>query len=269
MQKVDFIVFSKNRPMQLRSLLESLFYFMNVDLINSVSVLYEFDPHYEKGYEVLKDEFESVSFLKESNFRDQTVSLVNQASEMCCFLVDDILFYRRVESAISPAPDEVCFSLRLGKNCKFSHPANSWYNPPHFVEDDLHLSWEWKSSEYDFGYPFSLDGHVFRKKDILGIVERIYFRSPNSLENGLVYTNPFMDHFLSMRMKSFKQSCVVGVPVNRVNNEVPNRFGTEFSISEKSLQDLFDEGHKIDWMGMDYKTIKGPHEELEYKFNKV
>ncbi len=255
--------------MQLRSLLESLFHFMSRDLINSVSVLYEFDPDYRKGYEVLKDEFQEVSFLNESNFRDQTVFLINQASQMVCFLVDDILFYRRVENSISPTANEVCFSLRLGKNCKFSHPANSWYEHPPFLEDDVYLSWEWKSSEYDFGYPFSLDGHVFRKKDILSIVDGIHFRSPNSLENGLVYTNPFINNFLSMRMKSFKESCIVGVPVNRVNNEVHNRFGTQFSISEKFLQDLFGEGYKIDWMGMDYKTIKGPHEELEYKFKKL
>lgn len=269
MQKVDFIVFSKNRAMQLRALLESFFHFVDIQVINSVSVIHHFDPNYREGYQQLYDEFAQVNFIHENDFKEQTLSVLRSSSEFVCFLVDDIIFFREVKGEIIPKQSEVCFTLRLGENCKYSHPANAWYNPPKFSVEDGFISWEWNSAEYDFGYPFSLDGHVFRKDDILTICEDSYFRSPNSLENVLVYFNPHMQRFSSMRMRSFKHSSLVGVPVNRVNNEVPNRFGLEYGISEKELQNIFNQRMRISWEEMDFSSIQGPHKEICYQFKEL
>ena len=267
MQKVDFIVFSKNRPMQLRSLLESMFHFIGDDIVGSVSVIYTFDPGYEAGYSKIASKFPEVLFVDEINFRDQTISLIEKAKSHVCFLVDDIIFYNKITKEIVPENNEVCFSLRLGKNCSFSHPANSWYNLPQFQEDENYVSWKWLGAEYDFGYPFSLDGHIFRKEDILQICNSVIFRSPNSFENALVYFNPLMEKFKPMEMRSFHHSCLVGIPANRVNNEVQNRFGLEFQVSEEELQTLCNEGKRIAWEEMDFMSIQGPHKEIQFKFN--
>lgn len=267
MKKVDFIVFSKNRPMQLQALLESLFHFVEPSVVNSVRVLFTFDPQYQNGYSKILDRFPNVVFIKENDFRHQTISAISESGEHVCFLVDDIIFYKETSDDILPKPSEVCFSLRLGKNCKYSHPANSWYNLPKFQEEENSISWDWTSGEYDFGYPFSLDGHVFRKDDILQSLRLAIFRSPNSLENVLVYWNPLLEKFKRMRMRSFHQSCLVGIPVNRVNNEVPNRFGLEFSMAEPELQSLFNQGKRIAWETMDFSTVQGPHKEIKFKFN--
>lgn len=269
MHRVDFIIFSKNRPMQLRSLLESMIHFIDENLINSISVLFTFEPNHQEGYYKLFSEFPKVKFLKETNFRDQTISLVTQASNHVSFLVDDIIFYKEIKNEIIPFSGEVCFSLRLGKNCKYSHPANTWYKQPAFTEDQNYISWGWNNSEYDFAYPFSLDGHVFSKKEILSILESISFRNPNTLESSMMYFNPFMGNYSTMKMRSFKESCLVGLPINRVNNEIPNRFGVEFGINEIELQKLFDEQLKIDWQEMDYSSINGPHKEIQLKFKKL
>ena len=267
MKKVDFIVFSKNRPMQLQALLESFFHFVEPSVVNSVKVLFAFDPQYQNGYSKILNRFPNVVFIKENDFRHQTISTISESGEHVCFLVDDIIFYRETPADILPKSSEVCFSLRLGKNCKYSHPANSWYNLPKFQEEGNNISWNWTSGEYDFSYPFSLDGHVFRKDDVLQSLGNAIFRSPNSLENALVYWNPLMEKFKRMRMRSFHQSCLVGVPVNRVNNEVPNRFGLEFCMTEPELQSLFDQGKRIAWETMDFSTVQGPHKEIKFEFN--
>ena len=267
MQKVDFVIFSKNRALQLKALLESFFHFVDTPLVNSVTVLYKSDPDYLEGYKKLIGAFTSVNFIEESDFRGQTLSIIEGSFNFLCFLVDDIIFYKKVDSPITPKESDVCFSLRMGENSRYSHPANSWYNSPKFQHEEKHIIWDWTSGEYDFGYPFSLDGHVFRKNDILQTLEHAIFRSPNSLENALVYSNPLMEKFKPLKMRSFHNSCLVGIPVNRVNDEVRNRFGLEFFMSESDLQSLFNEGKRIAWEIMDFSTVQGPHKEIEFKFN--
>lgn len=267
MQKVDFILFSKNRPMQLRALLESMFHFVDGSIINSIRVIFTFDPGYENGYAKVSSEFPAVIFVKENDFKGQTISILEQSIDHVCFLVDDIIFFRPVAGDVTPKSTDVCFSLRLGKNCKYSHPANSWYSLPSLHEEGNSITWDWAKGEYDFGYPFSLDGHIFRRDDILQSCGSSIFRSPNSLENSLVYWNPHMEKFKLMRMRAFHNSCLVGIPVNRVNNEVPNRFGLEFSITEPELQSIFDEGKRIAWEEMDFSAIQGPHKEIKFEFN--
>jgi hypothetical protein len=263
---VDFIVFSKNRALQLRALLESAYHYIVKDSIRSFSIIYTHDQVHKNSYRTLQNEFVEVCWIEEKNFRNQTIEAVNNSGDFVCFLVDDIIFYQEIEEGFIPQEHDVCFSLRLGNNCRYSHPANSFYHPPVFLETEKTLSWEWRGAEFDFGYPFSLDGHVFRKSDILKILEMVDFKNPNSLENSMVYFNPLMSSFLNSSIRSFKTSRLVGIPVNRVNDQVPNRFGQTYNFSEQSLLEIFEKGGKINWMEMSYENIIGPHQELEFKF---
>jgi len=262
MGSIDFLIFSKNRPLQLEGLLKSFFHFLDNSKIKRVSVLYKAEFGYQEAYETLESNFPEVFWQREIDFKRQVLEFSFSSTDFVCFLVDDIIFYQPVQGDITPKETEICFSLRLGKNCKFCHPANSFYRQPEFITEGEFVSWYWKGAEFDFGYPMSLDGHIFRK-DVLNIMlQNFEFRNPNSLENGLTYYNPILSNFSETKMRSFGSSRLVGIPINRVNTEIQNRFGLEFPISENELLEKFNQGERIYWQGMDFTQIIGPHQEL-------
>lgn len=266
MDKVDFLIFSKNRAMQLDALLNSLQHHLNSAEIGRIGILYKSDQRHLESYHILMRSWPDLIWIKELDFRSQVLEFLEACpSEYASFLVDDLIFYRSPESSIFPEED-LCFSLRLGKNCFYSHPANAWYRHPDFIQFDPILRWDWRFGEYDFGYPFSLDGHIFRKKIIKELCQSISFKNPNSLENSLTYNRDPGFHQISSIVRSFTQSCVVGIPVNRVNEEIENRFGVDHRISEEELLEMFLQGKRIDPAKMDFSQINGPHKELRYEF---
>ena len=116
----------------------------------------------------------------------------------------------------------------------------------------------------DFGYPLSVDGHVFRTKDIMKLSKALNFANPNTYEAALqVY-----DTFPRNMMESYKHSKLVGIPVNVVQNVYPNKKGEKFGISAKELNDKFLADQFVDINKMDFSDIIGCHQEIEYKFLK-
>ena len=267
MGKARFVIFSRNRAMQLQALLESLYCNIQESKIDSVAVIYKADPYFISSYNKLRENFSSIEWIEETGFRDQTMDAIRTDSEFTSFLVDDVLVHSKIQEDFFPDENDICFSLRLGKNCRYSHPANSFYPLPNFIIDDgKKIKWSWFNSPFDFGYPFSLDGHVFRTSDLIEIISYLNFRNPNSLENEMVYRNPLINKFIGLSMSSFSHSKIVGVPVNRVNEEVLNRFGVDYKISEEELEENFKNGKRIDFGKMDFSNIIGPHQEIRYEF---
>jgi hypothetical protein len=82
----------------------------------------------------------------------------------------------------------------------------------------------------------------------------------------MVYRNPLINKFIGFSMSSFNHSKIVGIPVNRVNEEVLNRFGVDYRISEEELEENFKIGKTIAFDKMDFSNIIGPHQEIKYEF---
>lgn len=271
MEKVCFIIFSKNRPMQLNALLESLVAKFPFAILGEVKILYKSDKPYTQNYKKLKRKYCDFIWKEEGpSFKSDLINLMETTNGYTSFLVDDIIFFGEIKENCIPQNSDLCFSLRLGKNCTYSHPADSSYSLPRLVEDSETISWFWPGCEYDFGYPMSLDGHIFRSIEIRNMVAQVQFTNPNMLEAALAYSNPYLHHTsgISRVMRSYPESMIVGVPVNRVNTQFENRYGKDFRFSEIELNDLFTEGKVIDLDGMQFSKINGPHKELEYVFKK-
>ena len=66
--------------------------------------------------------------------------------------------------------------------------------------------------------------------------------------------------------KFYKKSKIVNLPINRVNDVFPNRFGDKVNIDERILNDKFLKGDIIDYENMDYTLVNSCHCELEVKF---
>ena len=64
-------------------------------------------------------------------------------------------------------------------------------------------------------------------------------------------------------MASYPHSCLVGIPVNRVQHDVPNRAGEKFPYGPDALNARYLRGERIDLDALDFSDIRGAHQELE------
>ena len=267
--KNQLIIFSKNRASQLNLLLDSLKENAN-NLFDKITVLYKSDFDYSIGYQKLKNKHQNVVFVQESNFRRDFINLIDDDIESTTFMVDDAILFDKIKNnkieILKPVvEDYFIFSLRLGFNCVYSHPANLYYNlGEHEINGDYLIFDYTKQQAGDFRYPLSTDGHIYNTTLIKDLLIEIDFNNPNTLEANLqmfVFNNS-----IPKNMVCFKQSKLVSVPVNLVNNTFNNRHGLEFGISEKELNDKFLNNEIIDLNSMDFSGINGPHKEIKYKF---
>ena len=235
------IIFSRNRAAQLDLLLRSLQ--ANAPaLTDDVHVVWQINRNaYGQGYTVCEREHPAVAFQRQFALDTDTLTLIENGDETVMFLTDDSVFYQPLpdfDPADALASDDrlLCFSLRLGLNTTDCYPLRRPQASPRFErrEGDW-LSWRWRNADADFGYPGSLDGHVFRREDALWLIDRKPFgwMNPNELEERLVAMCP-----LSPRewMGCYEQSVLVGVPVNKTGvTHLANRTGETYS---RTLPDL-------------------------------
>jgi hypothetical protein len=268
--KNQLIIFSKNRACQLNLLLDSLK--MNTPLLfDKISVLYKTDNEdYQLGYQKIFDKYPRIHFFNENNFRKDLFKLIDDEIEATTFMVDDAVFYnqilaRKIDIIKPVVEDFIIFSLRLGKNCNYSHPADLHYELGEHEVDGEYMTFDYtKQQNGDFKYPLSTDGHIFNTKLIKDLLIEIDFNNPNTLEAFLqrfVLTNS-----IPTTVKSFTESKLVSIPANLVNNTFNNRHGLQFGVSEKELNDKFLSGNEIDLITMEFSDINGPHKELKYVF---
>lgn len=267
------IIFSKNRACQLNLLLESI-HKNGFSENNKISVIYHYtDNDYLKGYQILELMYKEINFIKQNDFQTDVINCIDGNIEYLTFMVDDDVIYRKlppIETYISKIKEHnaSCFSLRLGKNCRYSHPANIDYklmNHQHITENIIKID-TCHQMNGDFRYPLSLDGHIFKMMDIVLLLNNIKFNNPNQLEARLQI---FTQSIISKPILSFDVSHLVGVPVNIVNTSIHNRHSVKFNFPENVLNDkLINQNTKIDLdQFMKCCTdIIGPHQEIEYRF---
>ncbi len=268
--KNQLIIFSKNRACQLNLLLDSLK--TNAPLLfDKISVLYKTDNEdYLYGYQKLFEKYPSIYFFNENNFRKDLFKLIDDEIEATTFMVDDAVVYKQILARkidiIKPVVEDfVIFSLRLGKNCNYSHPADLHYELGEHEVDGEYMTFDYtKQQNGDFRYPLSTDGHIFNTTFIKDLLIEIDFRNPNTLE-------AFLQRFvitdsIPKIVKSFTESKLVSIPANLVNDTFNNRHGLEFGISEEELNNKFLSGNEIDLISMEFSDINGPHKELKYVF---
>ena len=227
---MNIIVFSKDRALQLELFLRSFNKYVKNSNNYKINILYTYSENiFKQGYNKLIKEYINYNFVKENNFKLDLINLIDKNKDYTVFFVDDnifknkINFYDEQEKIFRNDKQILCRSLRLHNNLKRCYPANLTYTKiPKFTNVKNSLIFMWSGEQGDYGYPMSLDGHIFRTNEILPYLEKLNYRNPNSLE-GIISTMP-----LNLpKMICYEKSIIINNPCNIVQTNNSNIHGTE------------------------------------------
>ena len=190
------------------------------------SIIFKNNPQHKLFLESLEKNAPGIFKISEindsENFKQELLSLISSDFEYTAFFTEgDILFdIINEDDIISAFSDEevFCFSLRLGENtthCNALNIVNNLYDQE--VVGDI-IKWEWSKHYLDFGCPLSLDGHIFRTKEIYKLVKNIPFKNPDSLEEGL----QAYEFLPREKMAAFKNSVLVNANVQTLEYPILN-----------------------------------------------
>jgi hypothetical protein len=252
------VVFSKDRPLQLDGLLRSIELHAR-GLYDELVVIYRASsPLFQLGY--LDCKRDGVEFWRQSDdFRSDVVEAVSDARYVA-FHCDDDLFYRPCppEDVTLPYGRVVCTSLRLGTNTSYCQPLDLEQAVP------VTVPWEWPQEQHDFGYPFSLDGHLYQGQAVRDLVGELgEFACPNDLEHRGVTLMQLEPEAWGPLMQAPPLSCVVSVPMNRVQDAYPNPCDNRPEWQPEVLCERFLAGERVDLEATSFEGIRGAHQVVE------
>jgi hypothetical protein len=305
-KKLDCIIFSCDRAMQLDATLRSFFQNCVDSNISEIFVIYKTTtPVHDRQYEILKKEYslnKQVHFLKEKDFCRDVLFILSRSSRSkgyvliyrilvllgrkfrilfrtlikkldlgnILFWVDDNIFVKKFSLekaliAIESNPEVLGFSLRLGKNTTYSYAKQKLQILPEFemMTPEI-MMYTWQDSSGDFAYPLEVSSSIFRKSDILSILNERWFQSPNQLELCLAKRLNQLRHF--PKHCCFQQSVTFCNPINKVQNEYDNRSGERISYSVSKLSEQFDLGQRISVQSFIGFIPTSCHQEVELNF---
>lgn len=286
---LSVVIFSKDRAAQLDLCLKSIYKNMEGFLDKlKIYIVYTASSHeFETAYTNLSGEWNSlpsIYFMPEKKYKGFKKTLeycMNHWEEYVLFFTDDDIVYRKFEHDFSIFCDAFgknenlfCISLRLGTN---TFVQDQYINSMCLIPDEVIISentvkiWNWKTQsmgehETNFGYPFSVDGHMFKSKNAKWIIKNTEYYNPNTLEAKAHRTHVMDTEYaenLSDEMACFKNSYVINTPLNRVQDTFTNSAGIFFEETQESLNNRFLKGHRLTLDGMDFSTIIGVHQELK------
>jgi len=307
---INALVLSKNRASQLRLLLESIK--INAEgFFNEIKIIYtSSNDDYAKGYEKLISEkiLDNIVWEKETNFIQNFLDAFEFCeTEYICGIVDDCVFYKRIPldseqvCRVMADPSIFCLSLRLGLNTYIQNFATQTYDPlwvsspfpsPKFREDTKApldydesmacVKWNWmiRTFESNFGYPISLDGHIYRAETMSTLSN--HFKNGDQGISNLRHWESQLAHnirgivdedckrtklLVNVAMTSFRQSCLISAANNCVQDP-PMTAGTFYPISEEDLNDKYLNNEALDLKGLEpqFQNINSAHTEFDFRF---
>jgi hypothetical protein len=264
-EECECIVFSKDRALQLHALLSS--YFEKARFPAPIHVLYHPSSRsHERAYNELIPLFRArpVFFRKQTDndsFRRDFLRLVGSIrSRTLLFLVDDIVFTEDVNllGLTKFDVEEFVPTLRMGLNLKRCYTMQQDQLLPKWSSgngnDEDKVFWKWKEGVYDWGYPLSVDGHLFSTWEIVVMSRLSGFRGPNSLEHSL---QRFRRLFRDRTGVCYRKSKIMNLAVNKVQRENENISG---NIHPDFLREQWEQG-----LQMDYRRFYGFHNESAHQ----
>jgi hypothetical protein len=181
----------------------------------TINVLYTCsNDNFRRGYEKVISAYPNVEFFREYVFKNDLLTLIIPYREFTVFFVDDNVFKNPIDfyddqmDVFRNNHHIICRSLRLGYNLNYCYPAKVRMTPPQFDSNGV---FAWRGQTGDYGYPFSVDGHVFFTDTILPILQKTEFTNPNTMEGNIQHTKTDKD-----LMVCYPESVIFNNPINKV-----------------------------------------------------
>ncbi len=272
---LQIVIFSFNRALQLDTLITSIIEkwqlpHYNIDVIYNTS-----DNDFQKRYDLLVKKYNTKTnivfnketnindkyslkellnlrnfiaynknkrkFTPKSNFRSMCIELLKRdKNELVMFLTDDAMFINDVNinvdilDWIKAVPNNRQFSLRMGEGMN---------NQGSLVKKEgNYLCWEFHRNprNTNWGYPFSVDAHIYHKKPIIKLFSKYIFCNPNTLE-GFVNAQVHRKVLFEEGKSNIKCS-LLSYPINMVQTVAKNE---TLGIDCKMLNDLLLDGYTM------------------------
>lgn len=266
--KVDLVLYSFDRPIQLFALLESISTYFSG--INNCSVIVRAsNSKFKSCYEEVQENFKQFNFLFQgdnphSDFKDLLLKSADlNGNGYIMFGVDDIIVkdYVNLAQCANKLEETQAYSLflRLGCNIDYCYSLNCPTPlPAHQIVKDV-IKWQFKDGAGDWDYPNNNDMTLYRKKDALKCFNSIPLRSTAyegdwaSLANHNLYGI------------CFRESKIVNIPLNIVNEEYRDNKSMNAYTTEELLN-IFKKNLKIDITPFHKVQNKSAHQEYQLKF---
>lgn len=284
---ISTVILSKNRPPQLRLLLDSLQ--INGGNLFDITVLYEYtDDLFLEGYVKTQNHFYrkhyyNVNFpikwkaRQSANLNTDIVGCLSNGRNLSCIFNDENILFNRVapyrlvkdlfkQYALS------ALSLRLGNNTVIQNPYDieNYFAPLPEGGDfalDKFLVWDATTIENytNFAMPFSTNGHVYRKDVLLNALGRVSVQSTEDFETVMqeaLYNGVFGGQVPPL-MSCPEYSMVI-------HNDLAKLTETEESnldISPESVNARYLKGNVIDYYSFDFSSISKPYEDFITRFH--
>lgn len=278
---IDAIVCSKDRPLQLYALLESM-EVNSGDLFSKIKVLYKSsNSEIEAGYKEVEGRFGIISsasqlpcefFEDGDSFKQSFEQAFDLTTPFHCLFVDDILFFRKFPANqkyvldAMKKPDICMFSLRLGLNTnKQKLPSGvATFDLKDYKTDGVSIKWDRTRIQpwFNYNYALTTDACIYRTHQIYSLISRESYKNLNELESKL-YTEAYK---MPPMMLSCQNSCCVNIPFNLVQSSIINEINQTYAMDAEQLNKKFLAGERLDWQNMDFSDVNCTHQEIEPKF---
>lgn len=241
---IQFICFSRKRPLQLHGYLTSLFAQIDDPERITVSVLARVEPPFEEAYAEVEAEFPQAVWRHEMDFGQDLAHLIGDA-EYTCFGCDDAVFVAPVriddlQTVFLAEPAGVSF--RLGRNV-----VRDMFGSP-LPQPRLHrlgpfIQWDITDGRGDWVYLWEVLGTVYRTDFVQRMVPLLNANSPSQLEDR--GSRIWAQHTDLRYMAAYPTSRLVVPTVNIVQSEFPNGITGELQTPE-ALLERWQAGDRLD-----------------------
>ncbi len=276
---IKLFIPSYNRPIQCNALLESLKLHDKMGLFGKIEVCYEgTTDRLKEGYKKLVEEQSSdkIKFIPKSGNHYSDVLSSLEECDFWSVSTDDSIIYRNFELTEEQLDKHFIntvnhFSLRLGYNTitiDYENPAEKHYLNGDKLDNNL-VRFYWPNHSCHYRHAFALDSFVSRSE----YVKQLIIRSCSPSDFGYRYFECKMNEYINMHSNKpfalcFRNSVLVNVPSNKVNDGPYLKNGVIHPYSVDELNDKWLDGYKIDINTIKEEEIDNVQMEIKFEFIK-